>query len=121
MANEALPVPTNSAEGESVDPTASRFAASSTDDGEKLGFKTLPPASRLPREQMWQDFSRFGISSLDEFIARDQYPIPATVDREGYHGDRHFAFWCSGLWDYLTIRATLARNGIPLGRGDAVL
>ncbi len=33
------------------------------------------------------------------WLARDSMPIPATADREGYHDDRHFEYWLSGLAD----------------------
>jgi ubiquinone/menaquinone biosynthesis C-methylase UbiE len=32
-------------------------------------------------------------------IARDDAPIPATEDREGYFDDRHLAYWLSGAAD----------------------
>ena len=32
-------------------------------------------------------------------IERDQVPLPGTVDREGYCGDQHFAYWLSGVED----------------------
>jgi SAM-dependent methyltransferase len=32
-------------------------------------------------------------------IARDDAPIPATIDREGYFDDRHLAYWLSGAAD----------------------
>ena len=30
---------------------------------------------------------------------RDPIPLPATIDREGYNGDRHLAYWLSGVED----------------------
>ena len=32
-------------------------------------------------------------------LARDIYPLPATSDRESYHGAHHFSYWASGLRD----------------------
>jgi SAM-dependent methyltransferase len=34
-----------------------------------------------------------------ELIERDKVAVPATVDREGYFDDHHFAYWLSGLAD----------------------
>lgn len=89
------------------------------------GFKLLAPATRQPRTEVWQTIDRFagqpGVRSLDEYIARDPYPLPDTPDREGYHGQRHFAWWVSGLCDYLQITQNMARHGVPLRRGDQVL
>jgi SAM-dependent methyltransferase len=40
-------------------------------------------------------------------IDRDEVPIPAAADREGYYGDRHLNYWLSGLDDLRAVR-TLA-------------
>jgi SAM-dependent methyltransferase len=37
--------------------------------------------------------------SILDAIARDEAPIPATEDREGYFDDRHLAYWLSGAAD----------------------
>ena len=34
-----------------------------------------------------------------EALSRDVYPLPATSDRESYHGPHHFSYWASGLRD----------------------
>ncbi|MGD9632280.1 MAG: class I SAM-dependent methyltransferase [Pirellulales bacterium] len=34
-----------------------------------------------------------------EAIERDPVPMPATIDREGYCGDQHLAYWLTGLED----------------------
>ena len=57
-------------------------------------------------------------SDLSRFVANDEYPIPAESDREGYHKDRHYDWWVSGLRDYLCIKRTLARYGVGLSDGD---
>lgn len=86
------------------------------------GFSVLPPARLLPRKDVWQTFSGFGIGeSLDPFVARDPFPIPDVPDREGYFGPRHFAYWASGLWDYFQIRGAPERLGRPLTPGQTVL
>ncbi len=40
-------------------------------------------------------------------IERDQIPLPATIDREGYHGDLHFAYWLSGVEDLRMVERLL--------------
>lgn len=86
------------------------------------GFDLLAPVARQARVQCWQTIDRFNTGkSLDDYIARDPYPIPVTTDREGYHGPRHYAYWVSGLHDYLEMTAMLAKHGVTLQRGDEVL
>src|SRR5690349_433259 len=33
--------------------------------------------------------------SLADYIGNDTQPLPPTVDREGYHDERHYEFWLS--------------------------
>lgn len=58
---------------------------------------------------------------LEEYLRRDTFPVPATADREMYHGDRHFDWWLSGLNDYLDMNNLLESRGDPLRPGDSVL
>jgi ubiquinone/menaquinone biosynthesis C-methylase UbiE len=39
-----------------------------------------------------------------EAIERDQVPLPATIDREGYYDDRHLGYWLSGIEDVRMVR-----------------
>ncbi|PTY06626.1 hypothetical protein DB347_11340 [Opitutaceae bacterium EW11] len=41
---------------------------------------------------------------LERYLSRDSFSIPVTADREGYHGERHFDWWLSGLRDYLLVK-----------------
>jgi SAM-dependent methyltransferase len=52
-----------------------------------------------------EEFLQKLLAEIDlEYCAlADQYPIPATEDREGYYGERHLEYWLSGLYDYKTI------------------
>ncbi|QDU69220.1 class I SAM-dependent methyltransferase [Engelhardtia mirabilis] len=61
------------------------------------------------------------LERLDEFVDRDPWPLPHPDDREGYHGERHFDYWLSGLTDWWSIGRTLARHGADLAPGAAVL
>lgn len=54
------------------------------------------------------------------FLQRDFYPLPATIDRENYHGERHYDWWLSGLKDFLTIEKQLQQRGAALKPGDSV-
>lgn len=44
---------------------------------------------------------------LHNHLQKDKLPIPATQDRERYHGERHYEYWLSGLYDYLQIKEVL--------------
>ena len=57
---------------------------------------------------------------LSRFIAKDDYPIPAETDREGYHKGRHYDWWVSGLRDYLFTKRALMRYGVRLHPGDNI-
>jgi SAM-dependent methyltransferase len=58
---------------------------------------------------------------IQALLERDPYPLPTTLDREGYHGDRHLDYWLSGLEDFVRVRATLDRHGRALAAPFAVL
>jgi SAM-dependent methyltransferase len=57
---------------------------------------------------------------ISEYIDADQYPLPATEDREGYMGDRHYEYWLGGLSDYLNIKNRLLPHGYALNPGFSV-
>jgi hypothetical protein len=48
---------------------------------------------------------------LTEMARNDPWPIPATFDREGYHGENHFQFWVSGLVDLVKVRDAVETYG----------
>jgi len=56
-----------------------------------------------------------------EAIKRDAVPIPAAVNREGYFGERHLAYWLSGLGDLRMVEqlAPAARYSHVLDFGGA--
>jgi SAM-dependent methyltransferase len=51
-------------------------------------------------------------SSVQAAIARDPVPIPATVDREGYFGDRHLSYWLSGCDDFRVVRSVVPKKAL---------
>ncbi len=68
------------------------------------------------------DFTGLALEhTLKEYARADTYPLPQTADREGYHDDRHYDYWLSGLKDYLTVQSTLARHALTLHPGDRVV
>ncbi len=58
--------------------------------------------------------------AVGQFLKKDTCCLPATIDRENYHGDRHYDWWLSGLKDFLFIEKKLAERGMVLNRGDSV-
>ena len=81
-------------------------------------FENTSPPSEMPR-------SDFNLPShlnkellagvpLDEFIARDNYPIPSADDREGYNKNYNAAFFLNGLADYLKICQTAKKYQIEM-------
>ena len=58
----------------------------------------LPPAGPA-RSHESQDCAFTWTSRPRSRLEKDQVPIPATVDREGYYGDLHLTYWASGVED----------------------
>lgn len=90
--------------------------------GDTRPYENLSDVSAYASSEPWVTFDGIKMARpLAGYIAEDAYPIPATADREGYHGARHYDYWLSGLKDYLRIKQTLARYRVKLGRGARVL
>lgn len=73
--------------------------------------RTLSASLGAPDWQLSHDNVSWLHRSLDpeilkSVVERDTFPIPATVDREGYHGDRHLDYWLSGYLDFCQLRQT---------------
>ena len=51
---------------------------------------------------------------FSEALARDIYPLPSTLDREGYYGPHHFSYWASGLRDMHSLLQCVARHGLEV-------
>jgi SAM-dependent methyltransferase len=107
----------------STPPSAALYDVRPPDGGcHAHGFRLLAPAARQPRVDCWYDIEQYGAGfPVDHYLARDPFPLPDTPDREGYHGERHFAYWISGLCDWLEISRAVARHGTALRPGDQVL
>ena len=51
----------------------------------------------------------------EQALAADSYPLPVTADREGYHGDRHYSYWMSGLLDFDLLKQCCERLDVKMG------
>jgi SAM-dependent methyltransferase len=47
-----------------------------------------------------------------ELIRRDDVPIPATDDREGYSNNQHLDYWLSGLEDFRLVESMVPREAL---------
>jgi SAM-dependent methyltransferase len=89
--------------------------------GSNKPFHNLLPVRHYLDTPVFTRTDDLGIGTdLSRFVARDEYPIPAVADREGYHKDHHYDWWVSGLRDYLCVKRALANHGVPLQRGASV-
>lgn len=81
-------------------------------------FENAPPPSEIPLEEFKTGYllpeELLEGRPLSEFIARDKYPIPTTIDREGYNTNYDAQFFIMGLADYLKIRAAARKYGVDL-------
>lgn len=70
---------------------------------------------RDPRQRELVDQRRQGLLSEPttlSAIERDEAPIPATVDREGYCDDRHLCYWLSGLEDLRVVESAVPQSAM---------
>lgn len=83
-------------------------------------FKTfeaepLKPVSAYTDQDIRIDINDVGGQDyVNSRIALDTYPLPATKDREGYHGERHFEYWLHGLRDYRLLTKLAEDQGVEL-------
>ena len=83
----------------------------------RLPLTALPPVATHIDQAPWIDLSTVPMAyPLEEYIMRDSLPLPPTLNREGYHGERHYDYWLSGLKDYLQMKQILQRHNIPFTR-----
>nr|WP_295772356.1 class I SAM-dependent methyltransferase [Rhodoferax sp.] len=98
------------------------FLSSIAFKGDDLPYTELGPVSQYRGGEVHSEIGGlFSDQEIEECVQRDTFPLPATVDRENYHGDRHFDWWLSGLIDFYKIRAKLKDSGGELSPGDAIL
>lgn len=81
--------------------------------GNKTRFKVLKPAGSYSPTEIAPDVAAQ--------IKKDACPLPTTEDREGYHGERHFEYWLSGLEDFKKIMAAGKESGLVIDRQTRVL
>lgn len=85
-------------------------------------MQTLPSVSHYAQNEPWVFFDRVPLEyPLEEYIGHDPWPLPCPADREGYHGDRHYDYWLSGLKDYLSIKYALCALNSALSQVGPIL
>ena len=90
-------------------------------DGRPGPFENLLPVSHYISQAVWEEFDGTRLARpIPEYVKRDPYPLPATADREGYHGERHYEHWLSGLGDYANILSRLSSHDIALAQDARV-
>lgn len=95
-------------------------AIAKTERSEQM--QALPCVSHYAGAEPWIHFDRVPLEySLEEYVSRDPWPLPHTADREGYHGDRHYDYWLSGLKDYLSIKYALLGQNSTLSQAAPIL
>ena len=81
-------------------------------------FHNSPPPSEIPIEK----FNAKGVLTpellggrpLEEFIARDTFPIPHQSDREGYNPNYDARYFVTGLADHLKILAAAKKYDVNI-------
>ena len=81
-------------------------------------FNNFPPPAEIPIE----DFDPGEVlpiellegRPLEEFIARDTYPIPDVNDREGYNPNFNARYFITGLADYLKVLAAAKKYDVNI-------
>lgn len=113
------PGPTQREAGAALSPLTTTFGSpflrGMTIKGGTEPFANLPPIAELTSAAALQETaqSRFGIGEpVAGYRLRDTAPIPATADREGYHGSDHAGFWLSGLSDVLAVTKQAVKLGL---------
>jgi SAM-dependent methyltransferase len=98
-----------------VNPHPSVLARSLSLSGGDTPFTVLDPAACHPKAPAYTQLpSCFSDSELQSCLTRDTCPLPVAADREGYHGNRHYDWWLSGLRDYINIKNLSERLGVSL-------
>ena len=54
-------------------------------------------------------------TEIREALQKDTSPIPATINREGYWGNDHLAYWLVGFAEYKQLTAIAASYGVTGG------
>jgi SAM-dependent methyltransferase len=71
---------------------------------------------RRPLRKWLLDETGLDVPDIEARTARDPYPLPADVNREGYAAGWHLAYWLWGLADYLKTLQAVAPYGCTGGR-----
>ena len=81
-------------------------------------FHNSPPPAEIPIEEFHTGdalpLELLGGRPLEEFIARDTYPMPHESDREGYNPKYNARYFITGLADHLKIVAAAKKYDVNL-------
>ncbi len=89
--------------------------------GDRKPFEEMGIARDYLGGQVHTDLSALAVpQAVEQLLAKDTYRLPATAEREGYHGQRHYDWWLSGLKDFLLIQQKLEEHSSTLQAGDAI-
>jgi len=81
----------------------------------------IPPIAQWDSIDIAMDRSSVELPApLEALAAMDNFPLPQTANREGYHDDRHGDYWFSGLKDYLLSLETAWRLGVLIGKHSSI-
>ena len=58
---------------------------------------------------------KFDPDEIRAALSKDTSPIPATINREGYSGERHFEYWIDGYAAFKQLSAMAAAHGVQGG------
>ncbi|MCJ2035252.1 class I SAM-dependent methyltransferase [Methylobacterium sp. J-068] len=79
-------------------------------------FELLPRVGELEDRRNWTVDTSFATAdAIAAMEAADADPLPATEDREGYNGDRHYEYWISGAQLASKIQQTAAEHKVEPG------
>jgi len=105
-------------------PTWSDFRTPSWEDDFSLNHYSLEPFQNLPAPnemersefKVWSQLTPELLAgvSLDQIIAKDSFPIPASEDREYYSANYHAAYFLNGVADYLKILRAAEKLGVEI-------
>ncbi len=90
--------------------------------GTKNEFSVLPSVSNFITQEHYIDIKQLNLESdLNEYVKKDTAALPLTEDREGYHDQRHYDYWLSGLDEYQKIKCESQNAGLNYNNKVRVL
>ena len=104
-----------------LDPHLGAFSSEISINSDNNEFGKLGPPDEYREGAAYTSFDSLKKEpDLASFLEADKFPLPVTSDREGYHGDRHYDYWLSGLLDYLLIKQRSQEHGVEISRTSII-